>query len=95
MMTINIRTHLEESQNPELLIPLMEILQFVSENFSDIFRSQFQDVIDLLVGWRLDTSLPEHVANAITGSFFYSHTLSLFSKLHIVSILHILILPFN
>jgi hypothetical protein len=92
MMTINIRTHLEEIQNPELLIPLLEILHFVSDNFPDIFRSQFQDVIDLLVGWRLDTSLPEHVANAISGFF---SSLILFSRMHTFSILHILILLLN
>jgi hypothetical protein len=72
MVTINIRTLLEDIQTPDLLIPLIEILQFVAENYPDMFRSHFQDVIDVLVGWRVDPTLPEVYANAITGSISIS-----------------------
>lgn len=69
MVSINVQATLDENQNFDLLPSLIELVLFLSEKYPDAFKHQFCDVMDILIGWRLDLSIPEHTTVLITDTF--------------------------
>ena len=63
------QTLLEEMQAYDLIIPVLEIVQLIHKHNRQIIKSSFHDVVDLLVGIRLDTTLPEEASPAIQGLY--------------------------
>lgn len=74
MVSINVQATLDENQNFDLLPSLIELVLFLSEKYPDAFKHQFCDVMDILIGWRLDLSIPEHIAVLITDTFIKLHS---------------------
>jgi hypothetical protein len=70
MVSINVQATLDENQNFDQLPSLIELVLFLSEKYPDAFKHQFCDVMDILIGWRLDPSIPEHTTVLITDTFF-------------------------
>jgi len=74
MVSINVQATLDESQNFDFLPSLIELVLFLSEKYPDAFKHQFCDVMDILIGWRLDPSIPEHITVLITDTFMKLHS---------------------
>lgn len=68
MIIINTKAYIDDIANADQLLPAMEILQLLCSTFPDAFYAHFPDVIDLLMGWRLDSSIPQAVADAIAST---------------------------
>jgi uncharacterized protein (UPF0147 family) len=67
---INIKSFLEEITDTGSLPPVITAISTLGRNWPDIFATHFQDVVDYLVGWRLDPSIStsDSVADSIIGS---------------------------
>ncbi len=74
MVSINVQATLDENQNFDLLPSLIELVLFLSEKYPDAFKHQFCDVMDILIGWRLDLSIPDQIAVLITDTFMKLHS---------------------
>ncbi|CAG8553655.1 2074_t:CDS:10, partial [Ambispora leptoticha] len=48
---------------------LLEVLERIADRYPTEFENRFQDIIDLLVGWHVDTTVPESLHNYISDSF--------------------------
>ena len=69
---LKVKSFLEQPDaDHEAIIPAVQILQSIFSHYPAIFKSHFQDVIDLLVGWRLDLSLSDRITQQIAGKVVY------------------------
>ena len=52
---------LEVADIPDVLPPMMHIFRLISQRYPSLFIAQFPDVVDVIIGWRLDTAVPSNV----------------------------------
>ncbi|CAG8560727.1 5738_t:CDS:10, partial [Ambispora gerdemannii] len=48
---------------------LLEVLERIADRYPTEFGNRFQDIIDLLVGWHIDTTVSDSLHNYISDSF--------------------------
>jgi hypothetical protein len=62
-----LQDQLEEIAQFDLLLPTIGCLTFLAKHFTALIKKHFEDIVDLLIGWRLDPTLPHNVVEAING----------------------------
>ncbi|KAG9306966.1 hypothetical protein G9A89_000880, partial [Geosiphon pyriformis] len=60
---------LDSTDCAECLSGIIEVLEKISDSYPTEFGDRFQDIIDLLVGWHIDTSISDTLHNLISDSF--------------------------
>lgn len=64
----------------EYLTDILDILKCLAKYHSNIFINQFQDIIDLLVGWYLDPTISNNDRKTISGKYIYEFMCLCYSK---------------
>ncbi|KAL0080268.1 hypothetical protein J3Q64DRAFT_1644429, partial [Phycomyces blakesleeanus] len=67
----NLITFLDAMDSADYLPDVLDALIVFSKNCGEKFTARFQDVIDLLVGWNIDTTLPEPKRLLLKGKSSY------------------------
>ena len=68
-LIIKLQTLLDSIQDYDILRIILDSIKYLSISFPDLFSNLFQDLIDLLIGWRLDDNLPDQLAKIINDIF--------------------------
>jgi hypothetical protein len=69
-LLVKLQSLLDSIQDYDLVKPILDTLFHLSAHFPQLFATQFQDIIDLLIGWRLDDNLPDPLAKIISGNYW-------------------------
>eukprot|EP00118_Oscarella_pearsei_P002798 m.11633 g.11633 ORF g.11633 m.11633 type:complete len:3440 (+) comp23529_c0_seq1:72-10391(+) len=69
----NVHMLVENAEAAEFLEPLVEILCHVAKNYPHHFAPHFKDMVDILVGWHVDTSQPGHLIDYIADGLVGMH----------------------
>ncbi|KAJ3043387.1 Serine/threonine-protein kinase smg1 [Rhizophlyctis rosea] len=65
----NLQTFLDSMESHEFLPKVLDILTLISDKYPQIFNDAFKDVVDLVVGWGVDPSVPRSTQALISDSF--------------------------
>ncbi|RCH98888.1 Serine/threonine-protein kinase smg1 [Rhizopus azygosporus] len=60
---------LDSMESFEYLPTIIDILIVFSNQYPDLFAQRFTDIVDLLVGWNMDASVPDSKKSIIISSF--------------------------
>ncbi|XP_078611831.1 serine/threonine-protein kinase SMG1-like isoform X2 [Branchiostoma floridae x Branchiostoma japonicum] len=61
MAMSNLQSVLENADTPDLLMAVVDCIQFVAEYYPHVFTNHFRDTVDILVGWHIDSTQKETV----------------------------------
>eukprot|EP00795_Rhopilema_esculentum_P008911 gene8911-16536_t len=64
---------LENADVPDLLLVNMDIICIISADYPDIFEEYFKDIVDILVGWHIDTSQSEALVKSTSECLIRFH----------------------
>ncbi|KAI8501131.1 Serine/threonine-protein kinase smg1 [Branchiostoma belcheri] len=61
MAMSNLQSVLENADTPDLLMAVVDCIQYVAEYYPHVFTNHFRDTVDILVGWHIDSTQKETV----------------------------------
>ncbi|XP_074602353.1 serine/threonine-protein kinase Smg1 [Brevipalpus obovatus] len=64
-----VKKALEEAQTSELLLSINNVFLAAAEHYPASLQPHFRDIVDILIGWHLDSSQPPVVAQYLAGAF--------------------------
>ncbi|KAJ3152732.1 hypothetical protein HDU86_005487 [Geranomyces michiganensis] len=64
-----LQTFVDTMDSADYMPRTLDLFQMIAERASDQFSASFKDVVDLLVGWSIDPTLPKNVAALIFDTF--------------------------
>ncbi|KAI8817446.1 uncharacterized protein EV422DRAFT_225192 [Fimicolochytrium jonesii] len=65
---VDMQTFLDMMESADFLPKSLDVFQIIAETFPDAFSVCFKDIVDLLVGWNIDPSLPKNVSALISDT---------------------------